>query len=209
MARILDHFIYAGRDLEPMRAGFTALTGIEPNLGGRHPGLGTRNALASLGDSVYFELLATDHDQRLEGNMGARINEFASPRLLAYMLKGQDLEALQQVLTRHDVEADLFDAQRATPDGKTLRWRLLVPRDNRFGDHVPKFIDWLDTTHPATTSVKGGRFEFFRMGHPDSDALTALLADLDCDIPVQRADRPFLHVGIGCPKGSVVFTSSF
>jgi len=207
MARSLDHFIYAGRDLEQMRAGFTALTGVQANLGGRHPGLGTRNALASLGDSVYFELLAADHDQRLEDNMGGRIKDFEVPRLLAYMLKAQDLEAVQQTLSRHQVNSDLFDAQRTTPDGRTLRWRLLVPRDNAFGDHVPKFIDWLDTAHPATSSVAGCTFEFFRIGHPQADALARLLDDLDCDIDLARADRPFLQLGINCPRGAVVLTS--
>jgi len=207
MTLSLDHFIYAGRDLEQMRAGFESLTGVQANLGGRHPGLGTRNALASLGKSVYFELLAADHEQRLEDNMGGRIKDFEVPRLLAYMLKAQDLEGVQQTLSRHQISSDLFDAQRTTPDGRTLRWRLLVPRDNPFGDHVPKFIDWLDTTHPATSSVGGCRFEFFRIGHPQADALADLLADLDCEVDLARADRPYLQLGIDSPRGRVVLTS--
>lgn len=207
MTRSLDHFIYAGRDLEPMRAGFEALTGVAANLGGRHPGLGTRNALASLGDSVYFELLAADHEQRLEDNMGGRIKEFEVPRLLAYMIKAQDLESIQQILDRHGVSSDLFDAQRKTPEGGVLRWRLLVPRDNPFGDHVPKFIDWLDTTHPATSSVSGCTFEFFRIGHPQAEALGKLLAELDCEIELARSDRPYLQLGISSPRGPVVLTS--
>ena len=208
MTRSLDHFIYAGRDLESMRTAFEELTGIQANLGGRHPGLGTRNALASLGEDVYFELLAADQDQRLEDNMGGRIKDFEVPRMLAYMLKAQDLEAVQQVLTRHEVASDLFDAERTTPDGRVLRWRLLVPKEeNPFGDHVPKFIDWLDTTHPASTSVKGCSFDFFRMGHPRAEALGKLLVELDCNLDLQRADRPYLQLGISCPRGPVVLTS--
>ncbi len=208
MTRSLDHFIYAGRDLEQMRAGFNALTGVEANLGGRHPGLGTRNALASLGESIYFELLAADHEQRLEDNMGGRIKGFEVPRLLAYMIKAQDLEAVQQTLSRYGIDSDLFDAQRKTPDGRVLRWRLLVPRDdNPFGDHVPKFIDWLDTAHPATSSVGGCTFEFFRIGHPQAETLGKLLAELECEIELARSDRPYLQLGIGSPRGPVVLTS--
>ncbi|HEY9515723.1 MAG TPA: VOC family protein [Gemmatimonadaceae bacterium] len=208
MTRRLDHFLYAGRDLEPMCIEFESLTGVKPNLGGRHPGLGTRNALASLGESVYFELLATDREQQLDGTMGGRIQAFQVPRLFAFMLKASDLETVQQTLERNDIESDLFAASRETPEGQTLRWRLLVPRDNRFGEFVPRFIDWLDTTHPASTSAKGCAFESFEMGHPKAKEIGALLHALDSDIHVLRADRPYLHLSIATPRGSLVLTGN-
>ena len=207
MARSLDHFIYAGRDLEEMRSGFERLTGVSANLGGRHPWWGTRNALASLGETIYFELLAPDQDQPVEDNMGGRIREFEVPRLLGYMVKAQDLEAVQDTLRRQQIDSDLFDAERTTPDGRTLRWRLLLPKDNPYGDHVPKFIDWRDTTHPASTSAGGCTFDFFRMGHPRADTLARLLSELDCDVRPERSDRPYLQVGIDSPRGPVVLTS--
>jgi hypothetical protein len=107
------------------------------------------------------------------------------------------------VLARHGIAADLFDASRTTPDGRTLKWRLLVPHDNPFGDFVPKFIDWLDTTHPATTSVPGCTFDSFEIGHPDADRLGALFGQLGFDLPVQRADRGFFRLGINTPKGKL------
>ena len=82
MSLRLDHFIYAGRDLDSLIADFATLTGVTPGKGGRHPGLGTRNALTSLGDDLYFELLATDPEQKasLAGTMGGRIEALPSPR---------------------------------------------------------------------------------------------------------------------------------
>ena len=200
-----DHFIYAGRDLDTLSKQFENLSGVLPAKGGRHPGLGTRNALASLGPDVYFELLAVDPEQSaaLDGTMGGRIDQLTSPRLLAYMLNGQSLERHQEVLARHGITADLFDASRTTPDGRTLKWRLLVPHDNPFGDFVPKFIDWLDTTHPATTSVPGCTFDSFEIGHPDADRLAALFGQLGFNLPVQRADRGFFRLGINTPKGKL------
>lgn len=209
MAATLDHFIYAGRDLDAMSAQFEQMTGVAPGRGGRHPGMGTHNALASLGGDVYFELLAIDPTQKdnLQGTMGARIDALPSPRLFAYMLKGQDLAQQQKVLASHGISADLFDASRNTPDGRTLKWRLLVPHDNPFGDFVPKFIDWLDTPHPATTSKPGCTFESFEIGHPQATPLRSLLTELGASVPVVTSDRAYFRLSIGSAKGRVVLAS--
>jgi Glyoxalase-like domain len=207
MSLRFDHFIYAGRDLDAMIAQFTQLTGVTPLKGGRHPGLGTRNALMSLGPDIYFELLAVDPTQSLDGNMGGRINTLPEPRLFFYMLKGGQLETVRDAMLKHGITADLFDASRTTPDGNTLKWRLLVPHDNPLGFAVPNCIDWLDTVNPATTSVAGCSFESFEMGHPQPAKVRALLADLGSDMPVQYADRLYLRLRIQTPKGLLYLTS--
>lgn len=142
--------------------------------------------------------------------MGARLQQFAAPQLFAYMLKasGSEMEAAQAVLARHGIEADLFDASRTKPDGAVLRWRLLVPRDNAFGDFVPKFIDWKDTPHPAANNARGCVFESFEMGHPRAAEINALLRELDAPEGVRRADRAYLLLRIGTPLGDAVLTSS-
>ena len=206
MSLELDHVIYAGRDLEPMMGEFARLTGMTPAMGGRHPGLGTMNALASLGTNVYFELLAVDPSQPPGDNWGARIDALPFPRLFGYMLRSRELEAVRKTLLRHGIGADLFDASRDTPEGKTLRWRLLVPHDNPLGDFVPKCIDWLDTVHPATTTVPGCTFESFEMGHPRAEVLRSLLRALGAELAVEYADRPYFRLLIRTPKGPLVLT---
>lgn len=204
-----DHFIYGGADLDAMRADFAGFTGVEPSVGGCHPGMGTRNALASLDGGVYLELLAPDPQQPQQANMGARVGAFARSQLFAYMLKaaGGELEAAQAVLERGGIASDLIDASRATPDGATLRWRLLVPRANPFGDHLPKFIDWLHTPHPSTSAARGCGFEAFELGHPRADELAALLRELGVPLPVHAADRPYQLLRIRTPRGARVLTS--
>ena len=55
----LDHLVYAVDDLQAGIEHFHQLTGVEPCIGGRHEGLGTHNAVFSLGDSqTYFEIIA-------------------------------------------------------------------------------------------------------------------------------------------------------
>ena len=46
---------------------FHELTGVQPAVGGKHPKLGTHNALVSIGNGAYFELLCRDPEQPLDG----------------------------------------------------------------------------------------------------------------------------------------------
>jgi hypothetical protein len=54
----IDHVILGINDLERGVREFESKTGVAPKRGGEHPGRGTQNALVSLGDGRYLEILA-------------------------------------------------------------------------------------------------------------------------------------------------------
>jgi hypothetical protein len=54
----VDHLILGARDLDEGIRRLEEQTGVRPKVGGEHPGRGTRNALVSLGKSLYIEILA-------------------------------------------------------------------------------------------------------------------------------------------------------
>ena len=205
----LDHILWAAPDLDDGVRLFTALTGVAPARGGSHPGLGTRNFLASFGGGHYFEIISPDPAQSLENNRGGRIARLAHPGILTFALRTDDLTAL----TARAVAAGLavdgpVHMNRTRPDGVRLDWSVLYFRHPVYGEAIPFAIDWGTSPHPSETTPRGLTLKRFTALHPAPVPLAALYAALGVAMDVRGALHPGFIAELATPQGDVILVGS-
>lgn len=220
----VDHFVIGLPHemlVEEGIAWFEGLTGVRPNMGGKHKGYGTHNAIVGLGDNCYLELLAVDPEQRPPGGeiaaavswMGMQENRPA-PRMLTWCMHpvagGMGLESLVEGANAAGYNpGEIKPFSRATSTGEELRWRSVF---NHYsspllgGGLVPFLIEWLDgAAPPPKTAPKGISLVDIRAGHPKPEEVVPILTALGLrDWPIAVAPEPFLEIEIETPKGRIV-----
>jgi len=201
----VDHLLLGAPDLDSAIAWFEKTTGVRPAVGGSHPGMGTRNALVSLGGRQYLEIIAPDPMQTAF-NFQIDLRTLPEPRLVTWAAAAPALDAV--VATARSAGLSVFgprDGSRVRPDGTTLRWRSAgVLTDFRTGtvDPVPFFIEWAaGSAHPAADSPAGCRLTAFELRHPDAERLGHLLTTLAIDAVVTRADTAGISAVLETPNG--------
>ena len=101
---VIDHLIWATPDLDQGIAAFRDLGGVQPRMGGSHPGLGTRNAILALGPKLYLEILAPDPAQDLAGTYGGVLARLSAPGIYTVSARTQDMD---QTLIRYRPAASI------------------------------------------------------------------------------------------------------
>ncbi|MFV0307357.1 MAG: VOC family protein [Desertimonas sp.] len=179
-------------------------TGVRLGPGGPHVGQGTRNWLGRLGPSSYLELIGPDPDQPAPASPRPfGVDDLAEPTVVAWCIRRDDLDALGPLGARAGVAFGApFTMEREAPNG-TLRWRLSLPDGDPAAGLVPFFIDWMDSTHPATTSVDGLRVTELFGEHPDRPRVGAMLRALDVELEVRDGAVAGLHVTLAGPDGEI------
>jgi hypothetical protein len=204
---VVDHLLLGSADLDGGMAWVEKATGVRPVVGGSHPGMGTRNALLSLGGRQYLEVIAPDPAQTAY-NFQIDVRTLTEPRLVTWAAVTPDIERL--AVTAREAGLTLFgprDGSRDRPDGRTLRWRSLGVLSNLGAQGVqpvPFFIQWAaDSVHPSQDSPQGCRLQSFVIQHPDPSAMATMLKSLGIDADVRQAATVALAATITSPNGVV------
>ncbi|MDE0602165.1 MAG: VOC family protein [bacterium] len=145
MIERFDHAVIGIPDLEEGISVFRRL-GFEVAEGGRHPSLGTRNAIVRFGLD-YLELLSVEDagKARERGPFGLELLSFLrrSSGLVGFVLAGSRLEEQADGFRSMGIGAEgPFEMDRIRPDGRRLEWRLVVPGGSPWRKPWPYLIDW-------------------------------------------------------------------
>ncbi len=117
---LLDHIILGCNDLDKGIEFVQEGTGVLAAIGGVHPGRGTRNALLSLGERRYLEIIAPDPAQSEIAHF-PQIRSMTDPRLIGWAVHPPDICAVAKQLRENKVEfKGPDDGSRKRPDGHVL-----------------------------------------------------------------------------------------
>jgi hypothetical protein len=206
---MLDHILLGCSDLDQGIAFVEQHTGVRAAIGGVHPGRGTRNALLSLGERRYLEIIAPDPAQKgIDDKRLTSILKLSSPSLIQWAAHVDDIEALAKKLKAAGVNIEgPAPGSRKRPDGRLLQWKTLGV-DAKPEEVMPFFIEWgKGTVHPSVDAPSGCRLENFSAGDNDPAALRSSFRKLGLEVPVYRATKPELHARIVGPKGTLELKS--
>lgn len=204
----LDHILLGCSDLDVGIAFAAASTGVQPQFGGVHPGRGTRNALLSLGELQYLEIIAPDPKQTgLQPWPVQRITELkqlSSPRLIGWAVHVADIDALARKFHEAGLATQpIIPGSRKRDDGRVLNWKTLNLTIDRDGI-LPFFIQWsADSPHPSADVPDGCRLESFVAAGPNPGELATVFQQLGVDIGIELAERHQLRARIIGDKGNL------
>ena len=207
MSRSLDHLLWAGADLDAAVSELEARSGVRAVYGGSHPELGTRNALARLGDGAYLEVIAPD-PSLAQGAFAERLAGIAAPELLMWAVRTDDASAVVAQANASGYGAVVVEGSRSRPDGRVLRWKQIFVTGHGAGPLVPFFIEWLDAEHPSLDAPPGLALASFRIEGPLPHALRTVFAALGVRVAVRKAPRERLVAELDTPKGRVTLASA-
>jgi len=212
---VIDHLVYAVADLAAAIDWFEEATGVRPAVGGSHDGMGTHNALVSLGE-CYLELIAPDPAQPDPPSSGLPrpfgIDDVLAPggpgaSLVGFAVRPADGETIDDIGDlMFDAGTDpgpVVDMSRLSPAGDRLAWRLTFPSEAT----VPFLIDWGDTPRPNVTQPGGLELDDFAIVHPRPFDVLGIVVALGLDItvtaPDSNDDSPGLRATVSADGGEL------
>ena len=201
----IDHVILGINDLERGIREFESRTGVAPTRGGEHPGRGTQNALVTLGNGRYLEILAPATSQAPTASRESP-PDHAQLTLVGWALSTRAIDATVDQLRKAGFEVQgPAPGSRRAPDGALLAWQSASVDPLGL---TPFFIQWSkETVHPSATSPAGCSFVSMELTQPQPQRLQSVFKAVGFAGTISTGARAAMHVTFDCPRGRIEFGS--
>jgi catechol 2,3-dioxygenase-like lactoylglutathione lyase family enzyme len=201
----LDHILLGSPDLQGGIDFVEKQTGVRAAFGGVHPGRGTQNALLSLGERRYLEIIAPDPAQPgVKNPLASNLYSLREPRLVGWAAHPGNVAAFAEKLRAAGIQFEgPTPGSRKRPDGQLLKWQTVMLADTGSG-LLPFFIEWSqDSVHPSVDAPKGCALLSFAAEASDPEKFAARLKTLGLDLEVKQGQQTRLRAVISGPKGNL------
>ena len=200
----IDHIIVGISGLKKGMDQFEKLSGVRPSFGGEHPGYGTHNALVSLGENIYLEIISTKPGIK---NIFFKDSPELTP--LGWAASTDNITRLKEkLLAKGFKTTDPVKSSRFQQNGSKLEWKTVFISEPEIKG-APFFIEWSKrSVHPAETAAKGCKLKSLELYTSDAEKLKELLKELDLNIKVTNSSSTAVKITMKCPKGDILLSSA-
>lgn len=202
----IDHIVYCVDDMDEAIRFFQNEVGVSPIIGGKHIAKGTHNAILSVGQGCYLEILAVDAaNSKVTSSRWMGVDLVDRPTVTRWCLKSSSLHDDSMLLQRYNGELGMVTAGlRELPSGQLLKWQLSEPLSSPAVDIVPFLIDWSESdSHPTFGLPVDLALTAVTLYHPNPTLIQPLLDSLRCSYSIQQGADIRIAVTLIGPRGEV------
>lgn len=149
----IDHVVIGVRDLAASSKRLSDRLGLSVQAGGRHPDLGSANAIIAF-DDHYLELLGLEDEHQARAAGTGLVEALSNGGgLLTFALRTNDLDTALERLNDHGTPfLEAPAGRRERPDGVVLEWRYAFADGAPLLSPRPFLIEWADSSSLHATS---------------------------------------------------------
>ncbi len=210
----IDHIVVGVDDLQKGMAAIEEMTGVKPTYGGAHPYYGTHNALISLNNNTYLEVLAPNPEVSM--NLFQWLTNFKAMYLRRILSRMHSLKPFLWAVGSEDLQVTATQIKkiglklskpephsRKKPNGELLSWEGAFFAQGIKTD-LPFFISWDEAaSSPAKDSPKGCKLIHFTVSTPNPDDLNKIVDNLSLPVSITQAQKVGIAFEFSSPKGNV------
>jgi hypothetical protein len=206
-----DHVVYGVPDLKHAIQSFQEKAGIAPVIAGKHPLLGTHNAVLSLGNLQYLEFIALDPEapkmERKLPSWCAALIHLSRPKIMTWVVQTDTIEkTVNELNALGNFHIDPPQTiTREKPDGTKISFNIAFKKEPPPPDDglIPFLINWGQSPHPSTSVECKCQLKEWYGCHPDADRISSILKKVGIEFLIKKADTPSMHLALKTPKGDI------